>query len=447
MATSLPLKAMRVKYFSHTTSTPNPPNIITMKKTLHHILLLALSLLWLWSLYGCSDEVEISASKSIPIEDNTRMPLVNVFLENSGSMDGYMCEGSDLKNALFSYISDLEQAGAKVRKYYVNSQEIPYDLSTEQYIRDLSPESFRMAGGNRANSDILQLLDDMVGKVTSSSVSIFVSDCILDLPATDSQKYLKFSQISMRNAINKGRKRLPNLGVQVLQMFSEFTGKYYYPKGGNESLYGVKRPYYIWIFGTADQLARMSRNVSFERLKGYGLKQMVTFAPQTESAYAIIDGKGEKNAKTVRAQQDAYTFSFKVDLSKTLQDEKTLLSAERYTLNREKLQVADSSSKRARKPMPAATISIYPIPHSDSYTHSIELTFPKRMLSRRRKLTIALQASVETPQWVTSSNDETGEDICQNLSKTTGIKYLINGVSEAYGDVTTWCEFNFDVKQ
>lgn len=69
------------------------------------------------------------------------------------------------------------------------------------------------------------------------------------------------------------------------------------------------------------------------------------------------------------------------------------------------------------------------------------------MLSRRRKLTIALQASVETPQWVTSSNDETGEDICQNLSKTTGIKYLINGVSEAYGDVTTWCEFNFDVKQ
>ena len=107
------------------------------------------------------------------------MPLVNVFLENSGSMDGYMCEGSDLKNALFSYISDLEQAGAKVSKYYVNSQEIPYDLATEQYIRDLSPESFRVAGGNRANSDILQLLDDMVGKVTSSSISIFSSDLSL----------------------------------------------------------------------------------------------------------------------------------------------------------------------------------------------------------------------------------------------------------------------------
>lgn len=36
------------------------------------------------------------------------------------------------------------------------------------------------------------------------------------------------------------------------------------------------------------------------------------------------------------------------------------------------------------------------------------------------------------PDWVIESNDDSGIDINDNLNKTTGIKYLINGVADAY---------------
>ena len=424
-----------------------PLDIISMKRKNTTLLFIGLFFFCLWSLLGCSDEIEVSVADAVSVKEAESMPLVKVFLENSGSMDGFMCEGSDLKNALFSYLSDLEQSGTKVEKYYINSEEIPFDMDIEQYIRDLSPESFRQAGGNRANSDILQLLDSMVSKVNSSCVSIFVSDCILDLPATDSQKYLTTGQISMRNALSRGRKKIPNLGVQILQMFSEFAGKYYYPQGGIEFLNGVRRPYYIWLFGSTDQLAKMRREVPFESLENYGLKEMVTFVPETKCAYTIINARGSDNVKKIVAQNHTYSFSFKVDLSRTLQDDKSIGNSSNYTLNREKMCEADISFIELDTPLRQPTLSIYPIPQKEAFTHTLKLAFPMRSLSRGQKLTIAFHVANKIPSWVELSNDDHGEDIHQNLFKTTGIKYLITGVAEAYSDVKTWCEFQFNVKQ
>ena len=36
------------------------------------------------------------------------------------------------------------------------------------------------------------------------------------------------------------------------------------------------------------------------------------------------------------------------------------------------------------------------------------------------------------PNWVFESNDENGKNVNDNLNKTTGIKYLIEGVADAY---------------
>lgn len=85
--------------------------------------------------------------------------------------------------------------------------------------------------------------------MTDTSVSIFISDCILDLPVSNSQKFLSRCQISIKNAINEGRNKIPDLGVEIIKMTSDFNGKYYYPNGGIEKLKDVKRPYYIWILG------------------------------------------------------------------------------------------------------------------------------------------------------------------------------------------------------
>ncbi len=51
------------------------------------------------------------------------------------------------------------------------------------------------------------------------------------------------------------------------------------------------------------------------------------------------------------------------------------------------------------------------------------------------------------PSWVLESNDESGENVKGNLDKTTGIKYLIGGVSDAYKKDNVLTTLKFTVKR
>ena len=172
-------------------------------------------------LFGCGgDKIVVGSDNNVnPISDIN--PTLNVYIENSDT-------------------TSLN---------YINNRIIPYKGSLEQYIKTMSPTTFQKAGGNHSNSDLGEMLSMILQEMTDTSVSIFISDCILDLPVSNSQKFLSRCQISIKNAINEGRNRIPNLGVEIIKMTSDFNGKYYYPNGGVEKLKDVKRPYYIWIFG------------------------------------------------------------------------------------------------------------------------------------------------------------------------------------------------------
>ena len=43
-------------------------------------------------------------------------------------MDGYMCDGSQLKDAVSDYISDLNRNTSATELYYINSKVIPLSL-------------------------------------------------------------------------------------------------------------------------------------------------------------------------------------------------------------------------------------------------------------------------------------------------------------------------------
>lgn len=114
----------------------------------------------------------------------TSMPdsiALKVYVENSGSMDAYMCAGSELKDAVFDYISDLKPNARFVELNYINSSVIPYHGNLDSYIKNLTPVSFAKAGGNRSNTDLRHIFQTLLKRHDSNSVSILVSDCILDI--------------------------------------------------------------------------------------------------------------------------------------------------------------------------------------------------------------------------------------------------------------------------
>ena len=46
--------------------------------------------------------------EAVPVQKEIKDSIeLKVYVENSGSMDAYMCAGSNLKDAVFDYVSDL----------------------------------------------------------------------------------------------------------------------------------------------------------------------------------------------------------------------------------------------------------------------------------------------------------------------------------------------------
>lgn len=380
------------------------------------------------SLISCrNDKIEVS-SKHINSTINNTSPTIKVFLENSGSMDGYMCDGSDLKDAMYAYLSDLKLCSKSLELNYINSKIIPFNGELDTYIKELNPSSFRNAGGNRSNTDLRQMIKNVISNTNDTSISIFISDCILDLPAKNAQDFLTNCQISIKNSVISGRDSVPNFGVVVAKLTSEFNGKYFYPNNTVENLNEVSRPYYMWIFGNGNIIANILDNAPLDDLRKYGFEDMISFVSQNNIPFDI--NNKTTTSKIINPTNGYYLATIRADFRTTLQPNSIIVAPSNYTF-------FDSS---------ISIETIQPITANNSeYTHFITIKIPKESKTIEEVLTFNAPG---ISNWVYNSNDESGTNIKDNLSKTTGIKYLIEGIADAYkkDKILTSCKFNIKHK-
>lgn len=397
-----------------------------MKQTLNILLFCTVVILLAVVTGCCHDKIEVSATpvaSAMPSQN----PCLKVFIENSGSMDGYMCDGSQLKDVVYDYISDLNRLSSKTELYYINSKLIPYNGNLTNYIKALNPAAFKKAGGNMSNTDLGDLIANVLNEVNDTTVCIFVSDCILDLPAKNAQKFLTNCEIRIKDEVINAQKRVPDLGVEILKFSSDFDGKYFYPNGAVEILKDVKRPYYIWIFGNKNYLSKLNVAVPFSQLVKYDLSGIVAFANQSNVPFDIFNNS--LTSKIIVPAHGDYHITIQADFRTTLQPDGVIQDKGNYTFNNSAIVVD----------------GIYPISDAKSkYSHFIRFTIPKGTNIAQDCLTFN---TPKIPSWVSEANDETGVNIQENISKTTGIKYLIQGVADAYKDEKVCTTFNFNIKR
>ena len=108
---------------------------------------------------------------------------VKLYIENSGSMDGYMFDGSELKDAVYSYVSGLATHSDTTELYFVNSDVYRVNAPLQNVIYTMSPALFHKSPGNKANTDIADIFNMVLSQIEDNSVSILVTDAILDLPS------------------------------------------------------------------------------------------------------------------------------------------------------------------------------------------------------------------------------------------------------------------------
>lgn len=354
-----------------------------------------------------------------PGEINDSIEL-KVYVENSGSMDAYMCAGSNLKDAVFDYVSDLKRLTTSCSLYYINSKVIPYNGELKSYIKDLTPQSFAMAGGDLGNTDLRDIFEKIIRANGKQCVSVFVSDCILDIPE-NAIDFFGNCQVSIKNTFNEALSANPGLGVEIIKLESKFEG-YWYCGHNRELLKDVKRPYYIWVIGDQRYLADFNKKVPVENIIG-GIKEYSAYAaPQkipfdiTKSTY-VTNHSGKINVEVL------------INLRGSLQSGTMCKNTALY---------------KSANPAQVTVASVNEITDaSNRYSHVVTLEIENPETLKLETLTFSYPYLAT---WVSNSDDTIGANVKNNLDKTTGLMALIKGVAEAYKNSTTYGSVSFELK-
>lgn len=369
---------------------------------------------------GGGSKIKLQWNAVLPPEEINDSIELKVYVENSGSMDAYMCAGSNLKDAVFDYVSDLKRLTTSCSLYYINSKVIPYNGELNSYIKDLTPQSFAKAGGDRSNTDLRDIFEKIIRANGKQSVSVFVSDCILDIPE-NAIDFFGNCQVSIKNTFNEALSANPDLGVEIIKLDSKFEG-YWYCGHNRELLRDVKRPYYIWVIGDQRYLADFNKKVPVENIIG-GIKEYSAYAaPQiipfdiTKSTY-VTNHSGKINVEVL------------INLRGSLQSGTMCKNTALY---------------KSANPAQVTVASVNEITDaSNRYSHVVTLEIENPETLRSETLTFSYP---HLATWVSNSDDTTGANVKENLDRTTGLMALIKGVAEAYKNSTTYGSVSFELK-
>lgn len=354
-------------------------------------------------------------------------PIINVYIENSGSMDGYVKGQTEFEHIVYNYLVDLKQIriAKKLNLYYINSQILPQQDDINDFIEKLEPSSFKAKGGNRGSSDIALMIKDILAEMNDSVVSIFISDCIFSPgKGKDADDYLNNQQIGIKNYLGDYIYDHPQLAVVGYRCISQFEG-YCYDKNDLGKYYKGPRPFYIWLFGGQGALNRIRIEMQKNNRPLKGVENVFTVfkggAEMPDSCYAIkiksgsfdLDKSDPKHSiKNLKADKGGrIRFSVEVNYAPIILSDDYLCNTELYELSDPKYEL----------------VSVEKIKDYKKYSHV--LTFETDHV-HPSTLDIVLKAGV--PTWPKQYNDDEGNEITEdNADKTYGIKYMTDGIASA----------------
>lgn len=387
------------------------------------------------SLSGCSSRRTKKANDNVIKQDTATAyidaidfnPVINVYLENSGSMDGYVKGQTEFEKIVYNYLVNLKLAKitSELNLFYINSDLLPQQDDVQDFIEKLEPTSFRAKGGNRGTSDISQMIGLIMKETNDSTVSIFISDCIFS-PGSgkDAGEYLNNQQIGIKNAVGQYFNSHPKLAVIGYRCISSFDG-YCYDKNNARSSFKGKRPFYIWLFGTQGALNRIQNEMLKNRYQLDGVQnEFIAFAGGTtmpDSCYAIKRGSGKFDLKKTDSKHsivnlkadknDKVRFSIEVNYAPLILSDAYLCDTSMYVLNDSKYKV----------------VSVDRIKEYKKYSHIIHIE-----AERVHPSNLEIQLCTGIPKWPEIYNDDNGNTISvSNADKTFGIKYMTDGIAEA----------------
>lgn len=390
-----------------------------------------------------------------PVTDH---PKVNVYLETSGSMNGYVNGGTSIfQQVVKEFLSGINNAGfaSSVDYNYINSRIIPKGNDLDQYITRLTPSSFS-SGGNTATTDIGDIFKQIIGKTDNNTISIFISDCIISPgKGVDTKAYLRGQMTDIRDAVVGYINQYEDFACLVYQFDSGFKGTYYDFENSRHPNVNMQRPFYIWVFGHTVSLAMMTLQYVPDRdfrVAPFRNKWMIFNTPlsvmQPDDKYGVllannanngnyvrVDGTTMRNFQRLSNQQYRFSFGANMSVAQLLMGDEYVEDTDNYNHMVNKT-IKEKFYGEIEKDYAQKS------PYTETFRVESDTPFQKGAF------TLAFIPKV--PKWAIACTDYDDRFFNgENDSKTYGLEYIFHGVFNGFnsgGRDNIIAEFNFEIK-
>ena len=387
---------------------------------------------------------QISASEN---RDTIAKCVYNIYVENSGSMDGYVKGVTEFEQSVYSFLSDIKisEICAEMNLYYINTRKFKQPADVEDFIRRLEPDTFRAKGGNRTTTDLSNIIGDILDSHGRDTVSILISDFVFSPGSgVNADEYLLNQQIGIKNHFAYKLRQNPDLGVMIYHLSSRFEGKYYDRRNVAYNI-NQQRPFYMMIVGDSHHLNTLSDNIPKEKIRGSGVLNTYHLSKgvaTVQYGFMVSPKIGRYdpdpsapltsiiNTRIDRRNPDTkFMMSIGVDCSSILIDNEYLMNPTNYELSNKSF-----------------TIAVDKLNNNPKYTHLIKMSLnPQWNNLYKGPLSIQLlKRKCEWSESVTNTDDEGIDKI--TTDKTYGFKYLVDGLYDAFSADTTYMKLNVNIR-
>jgi len=369
---------------------------------------------------------------------------IKIYLETSASMKGYINKpsvsdsGYIIKKIVPYLITDLDSKIASPELYTISSNPMKYQKGKKEFNTSLFNGSLITGGSTHIHEIIKHIIND---NNPDTGASILISDCILDVGNNIGQKDKVGSAIY-------DLLTMKNISALLFQYYSEFNGNWYYDRRSSkrpylgENITMHKRPFYIWVFGSPQNLSNLLKKKIFKNYSHsfiYGIKY--TDIP----ALKLIQGTGkgkiylsDKNEFTLidYTKGDTANFVMGLNLSK-FPDYIQNLTYLQNNLHIDKSYLKNKIKYTIYKQSDYSENHIYQFDNPgkieneiSNFTHVIEISINNINSISDTSFTISLNEG--EPFWIKDAtiNDDVGKT-SQKLEKKT---YAFNIITKAFKD-------------
>ena len=407
-----------------------------------------------------SDTTVEQTDNYLPAEESENYQKVQVktciYMENSGSMDGYVNLNSEFKDALGKIIVKSNNFSSSTDLFFVNDaiydvQQTALKGDVTNFVSQLNAANMKV--GATWSSNINKIFKMVLDKTVKDTVSIIFSDFVYSIKGTNVSNQVSNAKNATMGAFMEAIKRNPDFATIILQCSSQFQGKYYDRNDHPIPFVGI-RPYYIFIMGQYDKLKYLDEKLEFNKsntgIPGLLNKYLLSskFWTLDETTVQALT-TSYTNSQLIKPERNGYdidffkfdqsdnnwNFAFALGLSNLFVDSSYLTDRSNY-----EVEPSDVSLIKAEYTKDQAAMS-----EVTQFSSPLVLQFDMKCTVKTPNLKVHLMNKI--PSWVLAADIPDDQGAVPSPTQTFAIGSLIAGVYEAYQSQTSGKPiFEFEVK-